>query len=73
MTITWVKTTEGWTAFDGNYKVCNMGTSSNNGLSRNGVMLREPIPRESWCLHFTSPAVSLVLLAAVLASIPVEA
>lgn len=59
-------------AFDGPLKIAVIGTHDNRGLMREGVPILEPIGRENWGIHFTSPSVSLEVLEALLTSLPKE-
>ncbi len=71
--ITWERFLTGWLAYLGPLKVAVLGTKHDQGLVRNGAIIYEDMPRETWGLHFTSPQMSVTLLQAILASLPVEA
>lgn len=71
--ITWERKIDGYSAFLGPLKVAVLGTRHDQGLVRNGAVVYEPTPRETWALHFTSPSMSIVVLQAILASLPAEA
>src|SRR5438034_10847089 len=71
--ITWDSHEGGYTAFNGPVKIAVLGTNHHQGLYRNGVAVYEPIPREQWGLHFTSPSLPVAMIEAILASLPAEA
>lgn len=71
--ITWEPCLGGYIGWDGERKVVVLGTSHDQGLVRGGRVIYEPVDRSGWGLHFTSPVVSLVVLEAILASLPSEA
>lgn len=73
MAITWERNNEGYMAWSGALKVAVLSTKHNLGLMREGRVILEPMDRSSWGIHFTSPAMPVDLIAAIIASIPTEA
>lgn len=77
VSIEWDRTIDGHVAFLGpkelGFKLAVLGTRHHQGLMRNGQMIMEPMPRETWALHFTRPIVSVNELQALLDSLPAEA
>lgn len=71
--ITWDRSAGGWAAFHGPKKIAVINTSDDRGLRREGRVIHEAMPRSSWTIHFTSPALHVDLVTAVLASLPAEA
>jgi hypothetical protein len=75
--IDWDHTTDGYAFFLGDKeekkKLGTMGTKHYQGLVRNGFLIYENMPPETWGLHFCSASVPVEVLKAVLASIPQEA
>ncbi len=83
MQITWERTVAGYIAwlgapatdgdiYHGLKKLAVLSTKQNKGLSRDGVVIYEPQPREEWGIHYTAPAMPAGLTAAILASLPTE-
>jgi hypothetical protein len=56
--------------FYGPLKVAVVNTHQDTGVVVRGVPQLEMMPRSSWTVHFTSPAMSLELLEAILAAVP---
>jgi hypothetical protein len=66
------RTIDGYAAFNGPFKLAVITTKHHQGLSRNGVTVYEPMPHSSWSIHFTSPAMPIEDLQAIVASLPTE-
>lgn len=71
--ITWEAIRGGYAAFLGERKLAVLGTTHDQGLVRNNQIIYEAMPRDQWGIHFTSPAMSLALVSAILASVPTGA
>jgi hypothetical protein len=48
-------------------------TKHHTGLTRNGGVIYEPMEKESWSIHWTSPSLSVDVVKAVAATLPLEA
>ena len=73
MHIRYEKLPEGYRVYDGPLLVGILYTSHHRGAIKDGQVLYEPMPRDSWNIHWTSPQVSLPLLEAVLQGLPADA
>lgn len=71
--ITWERTNNGYQGWNGEMKVAVLSTKHNLGLAREGRIVMEAQPREHWGIHFTAPAMSVVLVKAIIDSLPEEA
>ncbi len=70
--ITFDRVRGGWVVFRDGGKVGVLDAEHFQGLVRNGEAIYEPMPRESWAIHWCSPVLSVPLMKAVLDSLPSE-
>ena len=57
---------DGWRIFDGDLLLGNLSTRQFRGVVVAGSYRWEPLPRENWAIHWTSPQTNLDMFAEVL-------
>jgi hypothetical protein len=70
MQITAEPTVNGYRLFNGPFLVATVNTLHDKGLRRDGAVIYEPLPRESWTVHLCAPSLSVADLQTIAASIP---